>query len=83
MPDLTVRWVDLGGPSVVNDALLSGAADYAAAGPPAMSDAVGPHARFDRRRRRRGDDVAADVPEHARGASARPSTICARATRSR
>jgi NitT/TauT family transport system substrate-binding protein len=34
--DLTVRWVDLGGPSVVNDALLSGAADYAAAGPPAM-----------------------------------------------
>ena len=33
---VTVRWVDLGGPSVVNDALLSGAADYAAAGPPAM-----------------------------------------------
>jgi NitT/TauT family transport system substrate-binding protein len=36
IPELTVRWVDLGGPSVVNDALLSGAADYAAAGPPAM-----------------------------------------------
>ena len=36
VPDLTVRWVDLGGPSIVNDALLSGAADYAAAGPPAM-----------------------------------------------
>lgn len=36
VPDLFVRWVDLGGPSVVNDALLSGAADYAAAGPPAM-----------------------------------------------
>ena len=36
VPDLVVRWVDLGGPSVVNDALLSGAADYAAAGPPAM-----------------------------------------------
>jgi len=36
VPALTVRWVDLGGPSVVNDALLSGAADYAAAGPPAM-----------------------------------------------
>ena len=34
--DLTVRWIDLGGPSVVNDALLSGAADYAAAGPPAL-----------------------------------------------
>src|SRR5687768_1460800 len=34
--NLTVRWIDLGGPSVVNDALLSGAADYAAAGPPAM-----------------------------------------------
>jgi len=36
VPNLTVRWVDLGGPSVVNDALLSGAADFAAAGPPAM-----------------------------------------------
>ena len=34
--NLVVKWVDLGGPSVVNDALLSGAADYAAAGPPAM-----------------------------------------------
>jgi NitT/TauT family transport system substrate-binding protein len=33
---LTVRWLDLGGPSVVNDALLSGAADYIAAGPPAF-----------------------------------------------
>ncbi len=33
---LTVRWIDLGGPSVVNDALLSGAADYTAAGPPAF-----------------------------------------------
>jgi NitT/TauT family transport system substrate-binding protein len=32
----TVRWIDLGGPSVVNDALLSGAADYTAAGPPAF-----------------------------------------------
>jgi NitT/TauT family transport system substrate-binding protein len=36
LPNLTVRWVDLGGPSVVNDALLSGAADYTAAGPPAF-----------------------------------------------
>jgi NitT/TauT family transport system substrate-binding protein len=36
VPDLTVRWIDLGGPSVVNDALLSGAADYVAAGPPAF-----------------------------------------------
>jgi NitT/TauT family transport system substrate-binding protein len=34
--DLRVRWIDLGGPAVVNDALLSGAADYAAAGPPAF-----------------------------------------------
>jgi NitT/TauT family transport system substrate-binding protein len=33
---VTVRWIDLGGPSVVNDALLSGAADYSAAGPPAF-----------------------------------------------
>src|SRR5688572_5689509 len=33
---LTVRWLDLGGPSVLNDALLSGASDYIAAGPPAF-----------------------------------------------
>jgi NitT/TauT family transport system substrate-binding protein len=36
VPDLTVRWIDLGGPAVLNDALLSGAADYIAAGPPAF-----------------------------------------------
>jgi NitT/TauT family transport system substrate-binding protein len=36
VPNLVVKWIDLGGPSVVNDALLSGATDYAAAGPPAM-----------------------------------------------
>jgi NitT/TauT family transport system substrate-binding protein len=36
LQDLTVRWIDLGGPAVVNDALLSGAADYSAAGPPAF-----------------------------------------------
>lgn len=34
--DLRVRWIELGGPAVVNDALLSGAADFIAAGPPAM-----------------------------------------------
>jgi NitT/TauT family transport system substrate-binding protein len=34
--NVTVRWIDLGGPSAVNDALLSGAADYTAAGPPAF-----------------------------------------------
>jgi NitT/TauT family transport system substrate-binding protein len=33
---LHVRWVDLGGPSVVNDALLTGAADVVSAGPPAF-----------------------------------------------
>lgn len=33
---LTVEWLDLGGPSVVNDALLSGSADFTAAGPPAF-----------------------------------------------
>lgn len=34
--DLQVRWIELGGPSVLNDALLSGAADFIAAGPPAF-----------------------------------------------
>ena len=36
IPDLKVRWIDLGGPSVMNDALLSGSADFTAAGPPAF-----------------------------------------------
>lgn len=31
-----VRWIKLGGPSVMNDALLSGSADFIAAGPPAF-----------------------------------------------
>jgi NitT/TauT family transport system substrate-binding protein len=36
MPALEVKWVDLGGPSALNDALLSGAVDFIAAGPPAF-----------------------------------------------
>jgi NitT/TauT family transport system substrate-binding protein len=36
LPDLTVRWIDLGGPAVMNDALLSGSVDFIAAGPPAF-----------------------------------------------
>jgi NitT/TauT family transport system substrate-binding protein len=34
--DLAVRWIDLGGPAVMNDALLSGSVDFIAAGPPAF-----------------------------------------------
>jgi NitT/TauT family transport system substrate-binding protein len=34
--NLRVRWINVGGPSVVNDALLSGSADFIAAGPPAF-----------------------------------------------
>lgn len=33
---LNVRWIDLGGPAVMNDALLSGSVDFIAAGPPAF-----------------------------------------------
>lgn len=33
---LTVNWADIGGPSVMNDALLSGSADFISAGPPAF-----------------------------------------------
>src|SRR5262245_63999383 len=36
LADLTVRWIDLGGPAVMNDALLSGSVDFIAAGPPAF-----------------------------------------------
>ena len=31
-----VRWINIGGPSVMNDALLSGSADFMAAGPPSF-----------------------------------------------
>jgi NitT/TauT family transport system substrate-binding protein len=36
LTDLTVRWIQLGGPAVMNDALLSGSVDFIAAGPPAF-----------------------------------------------
>lgn len=34
LEDLAVQWIDLGGPAVMNDALLSGSVDFIAAGPP-------------------------------------------------
>jgi len=34
--DLEVQWLDLGGPAIMNDALLSGSVDFIAAGPPAF-----------------------------------------------
>jgi NitT/TauT family transport system substrate-binding protein len=34
--NLQVQWLNLGGPAIVNDALISGAADFVAAGPPAF-----------------------------------------------
>jgi NitT/TauT family transport system substrate-binding protein len=34
--NLRVRWINIGGPAVMNDALLSGSADFIAAGPPAF-----------------------------------------------
>jgi NitT/TauT family transport system substrate-binding protein len=36
LPNLSVKWIDLGGPSAMNDALLSGSVDFIAAGPPAF-----------------------------------------------
>ena len=36
LADLNVRWIDLGGPAIVNDAILSGQADFVSAGPPAF-----------------------------------------------
>jgi len=36
IPTLRVQWIDLGGPAVMNDSLLSGAVDFIAAGPPAF-----------------------------------------------
>jgi NitT/TauT family transport system substrate-binding protein len=36
LAELSVRWIDLGGPAVMNDALLSGSVDFIAAGPPAF-----------------------------------------------
>ena len=34
--DVTVRWMDLGGPAAMNDALLSSSSDFISAGPPAF-----------------------------------------------
>jgi NitT/TauT family transport system substrate-binding protein len=34
--ELKVKWIELGGPSVMNDALLSGSVDFIAAGPPSF-----------------------------------------------
>jgi NitT/TauT family transport system substrate-binding protein len=34
--DVTVRWMELGGPAAMNDALLSSSADFISAGPPAF-----------------------------------------------
>ena len=34
--NVRVRWINIGGPAVMNDALLSGSADFIAAGPPAF-----------------------------------------------
>ena len=36
LTNVSVRWIDLGGPAVMNDALLSGSVDFIAAGPPAF-----------------------------------------------
>lgn len=36
LQNLRVRWIELGGPAVMNDALLSGSVDFIAAGPPAF-----------------------------------------------
>src|ERR1700710_108444 len=36
IPNLKVRWINVGGPAVMNDALLSGSADFISAGPPAF-----------------------------------------------
>lgn len=35
-PGVRVRWINIGGPAVMNDALLSGSADFITAGPPAF-----------------------------------------------
>src|SRR5580698_9366342 len=36
IPSLKIRWINIGGPAVMNDALLSGSADFITAGPPAF-----------------------------------------------
>jgi sulfonate transport system substrate-binding protein len=36
LENLRVRWIDIGGPAVMNDALLSGSADFISAGPPSF-----------------------------------------------
>ena len=62
--NLQVRWINIGGPAVMNDALLSGSADFIAAGPPAfltLWDRTITSAKVERRRRH---VVDADVSQH-------------------
>ncbi len=66
----------------MNDALLSGSVDFIAAGPPAFITLWDRTRGSRRRARRRGDRVAADVPEHDGRAAARRSTTSTRRTRS-
>ena len=51
IPNLHVRWIEIGGPAVMNDALLSGSADFISAGPPAFLTLWAADSRPARRKR--------------------------------
>ena len=64
--NLKVRWINIGGPSVMNDALLSGSADFIAAGPPAFLTLWDRTITSAKVKGRRGHDVPADVSQYSR-----------------
>ena len=61
---LTVTWLELGGPSAMNDALLSDSVDFIAAGPPAFLVLWDKTEKTMPRPGRCGNDIAPDVPQH-------------------
>jgi ABC-type nitrate/sulfonate/bicarbonate transport system substrate-binding protein len=63
--NLRADWIKLGGPAVVNDLLLSGAADVVVAG---LSDPVGSNARDHQSQGHRRHELDPDVSQHPRGA---------------
>jgi NitT/TauT family transport system substrate-binding protein len=66
---LSAEYIKFGGPSVVNDMLLSGNAHFAPAGPPAFITLWDKTAANMKGARRRGDDIDPDVSQHERAAS--------------
>ena len=82
-PICRADWIKLGGPAVVNDLLLSGAADVVVAGPPAFLTLWDRTRETTKVKGHRRHELDPDVSQHPRGALSTRSTISSPMTRSR